>query len=264
MEMLNAGLTDILVVDDYKAVLWSSVFPNLKLHHDIPINTGGEFGWMFRKDSPRLKAAINEFASTHKQGTLLGNIFVSRYVDKSRFVRNALSSGETDRFRKVVDLFRHYGDQYDLDYMLLLAQSYQESGLNQQAKSPVGAIGIMQLMPATGNQMNVGDIRQLETNIHAGVKYIRHLVDHYYSDEPMDELNKILFAFASYNAGRAASRVCVRQQRRPVLIPICGSITLKCWPQERSERKPSPMCPIFLNTMWHTNWYRRRNRGEKK
>ena len=201
MEMLNAGLTDILVVDDYKAVLWSSVFPNLKLHHDIPINTGGEFGWMFRKDSPRLKAAINEFASTHKQGTLLGNIFVSRYVDKSRFVRNALSSGETDRFRKVVDLFRHYGDQYDLDYMLLLAQSYQESGLNQQAKSPVGAIGIMQLMPATGNQMNVGDIRQLETNIHAGVKYIRHLVDHYYSDEPMDELNKILFAFASYNAG---------------------------------------------------------------
>jgi len=201
MEMLNAGLTDMLVVDDYKAVLWSNVFPNLRLHHEMPINTGGEFGWMFRKDSPLLKDAINEFARTHKQGTLLGNILVNRHVDKNRFVRNALSSGETDRFRKVVDLFRRYGDQYELDYLLLLAQAYQESGLNQQAKSPVGAVGIMQLMPATGKQMNVGDIQQLEPNIHAGVKYIRHIIDNYFRDEPMDDLNLTLFAFAAYNAG---------------------------------------------------------------
>jgi len=201
MEMLNAGLTEMLVVDDYKAVLWSSVFPNLKLHHDIPINTGGETAWMFRKDSPLLESAINEFAETHKQGTLLGNVLVSRYVDKSRFIKNALSPGETERFRKVVELFRQYGDQYDLNHLLLMAQAYQESGLNQEVKSHVGAIGIMQLMPATGKQMNVGDIRQLEPNIHAGVKYIRHIIDHYLRDEPMDELNMTLFAFAAYNAG---------------------------------------------------------------
>lgn len=201
MEMLNAGLTEMLVVDDYKAVLWSSVFPNLKLHHDISINTGGETAWMFRKDSPLLESAINEFARTHKQGTLLGNILVSRYVDKSRFIKNALSPGESERFRKVVELFRQYGDQYDLNHLLLMSQAYQESGLNQQAKSHVGAIGIMQLMPATGKQMNVGNVRQLEPNIHAGVKYHRHLIDHYYSDEPMDELNKTLFSFAAYNAG---------------------------------------------------------------
>ncbi len=59
----------------------------------------------------------------------------------------------------------------------------------------------MQVMPATGKELGVGDITQLEPNIHAGVKYIRTLVDVYLRDEPMDAINKVLFAFASYNAG---------------------------------------------------------------
>jgi membrane-bound lytic murein transglycosylase MltF len=82
-----------------------------------------------------------------------------------------------------------------------MAQGYQESQLNQRARSHVGAIGIMQLMPATGKEMNVGDIRQLDPNIHAGVKYIRLMEGRYYAKEPMDRVNKVLFAFASYNAG---------------------------------------------------------------
>lgn len=65
----------------------------------------------------------------------------------------------------------------------------------------VGAVGVLQLMPATGEQMKVGDIHQQEANIHAGVKYIRFMVDKYFANEPMDDTNKILFAFASYNAG---------------------------------------------------------------
>ena len=83
----------------------------------------------------------------------------------------------------------------------MMAQGYQESTLDQNAKSPVGAIGIMQVMPATGAAMQVGDIAETELNIHAGVKYIRFMVDRYFKDEPMDRLNKTLFAFASYNAG---------------------------------------------------------------
>jgi membrane-bound lytic murein transglycosylase MltF len=86
-------------------------------------------------------------------------------------------------------------------HMLLDPQGYQESTLDQNAKSQVGAIGVMQLMPPTGDQMKVGDIHQEEANIHAGVKYIRFMVDKYFANEPMDDTNKILFAFAAYNAG---------------------------------------------------------------
>jgi membrane-bound lytic murein transglycosylase MltF len=92
-----------------------------------------------------------------------------------------------------------------VDWVLMSAQGYQESQLNQNAKSPVGAIGVMQVMPTTANDMKVGDVTEVEANIHAGIKYMRWMIDHYYANEPMSKLNKALFAFASYNAG--ASRI---------------------------------------------------------
>jgi membrane-bound lytic murein transglycosylase MltF len=90
-----------------------------------------------------------------------------------------------------------------MDYLLMIAQGYQESLLDQNAKSDVGAIGVMQLMPATGKEMNTGDVTQLEPNIHAGIKYVRLVRDQFFESEPMDTRNKILFSFAAYNAGPA-------------------------------------------------------------
>jgi len=59
----------------------------------------------------------------------------------------------------------------------------------------------MQVMPATGRDMRVGDITQIEPNIHAGVKFLHAMMNEYYANEPMDQLNKGLFTFAAYNAG---------------------------------------------------------------
>jgi len=97
-----------------------------------------------------------------------------------------------------------------VDYLLLMAQGYQESELRQEARSPVGAIGVMQVMPATGQDMRTGDITQIEPNIHAGVKFVRAMMNEYYAKEPMTPLNKGLFTFAAYNAGPGR----IRQLRR--------------------------------------------------
>jgi len=83
----------------------------------------------------------------------------------------------------------------------MMAEGYQESSLNQQARSQVGAVGIMQVMPQTGAEMKVGDIHQVDPNIHAGVKYFHNMVEKLYGNEPMDDLNKVLFTFAAYNCG---------------------------------------------------------------
>jgi membrane-bound lytic murein transglycosylase MltF len=206
MEMINAGLSGIIVVDDYKARLWAQVFPDIELHPEIVINAGGEFGWMMRKESPKLKAEVDAFAKTHGQGTTIGNTLIRRYVGSERFVKRATTPQELEKFQEVLDLFRKYAEQYDLDALLMTAQAYQESRLDHRARSRAGAVGIMQLMPATGKQMQVGNIRKLEPNIHAGVKYIRHLIDQYFEDEPMDDINKTLFAFAAYNAGPSRVR----------------------------------------------------------
>ena len=139
-------------------------------------------------------------------GTAFGNMMEKRYLVSTKYVKDATSEAERAKFLQMVELFRKYSDQYDVDYLLMAAQGFQESGLDQSVKSRVGAVGVMQVMPATGKELDVGDIRQLEPNIHAGVKYMRWMMDHYYADEPMDGLNKGLFTFASYNAGPARIR----------------------------------------------------------
>jgi membrane-bound lytic murein transglycosylase MltF len=201
LEMVNAGLISTIVVDDNLAKLWSKLLTKLQLHEEIIVNANGEFGWAVRQNTPKLLAAINGFGKTHRQGTTFGNTVIRRYTVSTERLKQATSSVAMQRFQQTAEIFRKYGDQYGMDYLLMMAQGFQESGLNQDAKSHVGAIGIMQVMPATGAKMKVGDIRQLEPNINAGVKYIRFMVDEYFADEPMDDLNKILFAFAAYNAG---------------------------------------------------------------
>lgn len=201
MEMVNAGLIGTTVVDRYEARLWSKIFPNLRAHLDIALNDGGEIGWLIRKDSPKLKAEIDAFARSHGQGTPFGSSVLNKYTGSTRFVKNAASPQAIERFRQVVELFRKYGDQYSLDYLLMAAQGYQESQLKQEMRSPVGAIGVMQIMPETGRILRVGDISQLEPNIHAGVKYVRSMIDQYFADQPMTKRDQMLFAFAAYNAG---------------------------------------------------------------
>jgi membrane-bound lytic murein transglycosylase MltF len=199
--MLNAGLIPLVVVDRYIANFWKQIFPQLVVHENVAVRTGGEIAMAFRHGSPQLKATLDDFVARHKIGTSTGNQLLTRYLKSVKYVKNSASEEERNKFLALVKYFQKYGDRYDVDWLLMGAQGYQESQLNQNAKSTVGAIGVMQLMPATGKDMQVGDITETEANIHAGIKYMRFMIDHYYEKEPMTKLDKALFAFASYNAG---------------------------------------------------------------
>jgi membrane-bound lytic murein transglycosylase MltF len=188
------------------AEFWQQVFPDIVLNRGAALRTDAETAMMVRKGSPQLLAELNAFLARYPEGSLTRNVLLQKYLKSVKYAKSATSEADMQRFRQVVDLMRKYGDQYGLDYLLMAAQGYQESGLDHKRKSAVGAIGVMQVMPATGAELKVGDIRQLEPNIHAGIKYMRFMIDHYYADEPMDALNKGLFAFASYNAGPARIR----------------------------------------------------------
>jgi membrane-bound lytic murein transglycosylase MltF len=205
LEMVNAGLIPMIIMDSHKAHFWTQIFEKIQVHSHISVRTGGEIAWAFRKNSPKLKAAIDEFVADHKEGTLIGNMLFKRYLKNTKFVKNSLSKQELKKFEAMVQLFNKYADRYDFDYLMITAQAYQESTLDHSKRSPVGAIGVMQVLPTTAEDPNVdiADIEKLENNIHAGTKYLRFITDQYYKDEPMDDVNKMLFAFASYNAGPA-------------------------------------------------------------
>jgi membrane-bound lytic murein transglycosylase MltF len=219
LEMVNAGLVKIVVVDDYLARFWKQVFPKIVLHDEIALRTGGRLGLAIRKGSPKLRASLDDFVRRNALRTTFGNQVFQRYLRSTKFVRSATGDADMKRFDRTVDIFRKYGDRYEMDALLLVAQGYQESTLDQSKKSHVGAIGVMQVMPATGKDLAVGDIRQLDPNIHAGVKYIRFMIDRYFADEPMDGLNKGLFAFAAYNAGPGRVRQLREEARRRGLDP---------------------------------------------
>jgi membrane-bound lytic murein transglycosylase MltF len=176
-------------------------------------------GYAMRKNSPLLKTELDAFVKTHRQGTAMGNVVLAKYLKSTKFVKSATSQAEIKKFQDLIALFRKYGQQYGVDWVLMAAQGYQESQLNQSAKSQVGAVGVMQVMPETGKDMKVGDITQVEPNINAGIKYIRFMIDTFFKDEPMTDLNKALFAFASYNAGPGRVKQLRREAAQSGLDP---------------------------------------------
>ncbi len=206
LEMVAVGLVPMTLVEDHIAEFWKQIFPDLVLHPAAAVRTDASAAMMVRKGSPQLLAELNAFLARHPEGSLTRNVLLQKYLKSVKYAKQATSEADLKRFQEVIGLMRKYSDQYDLDYLLMAAQGYQESGLDHGRRSAVGAIGVMQVMPKTGAEQKVGDIRQLEPNIHAGVKYMRFMIDRYYADEPMDALNKGLFAFASYNAGPARIR----------------------------------------------------------
>jgi membrane-bound lytic murein transglycosylase MltF len=201
IEMVSAGLIPLIVVDKHKADFWKQVFPKIKVHDGVALRTGGDIAWAIRKGSPQLKAVLDDFVARHGKGTAAGNTILMRYLKNVKYVKDAASESERKKFLALIQYLQKYGDKYDVDWLLMGAQGYQESQLNQAARSKVGAIGVMQVMPTTGKDLGVGDIAEVEPNIHAGVKYMRWMIDQYYGKEPMTKLDKALFAFASYNAG---------------------------------------------------------------
>jgi membrane-bound lytic murein transglycosylase MltF len=219
LEMVNAGLAPITIVDDYLAEFWSKVFTSINVHGDIAVRSGGSLAVAFRKENPKLREVVNTWLRKHGKGDGFRNTIERRYLGSVKYAKNAAADAERQKLAAVVDLFKKYGAQYNIDYLLMAAQGYQESTLDQDVKSPVGAIGVMQVMPPTGKELNVGDITEVEANIHAGVKYMRFMMDQYYKDDPMDPLNKGLMTFASYNAGPGRIRQLRAETKKRGLDP---------------------------------------------
>jgi membrane-bound lytic murein transglycosylase MltF len=201
MEMLNAGLLQAVVVDDWLAKMWAQILPRIRVNEKAVVRESGRTGWAVRKGSPKLAAEILDFYQGYlkKEGVLAYRL--KQYMSRVKQMKNPTGSSEWKRFEKTLAIFKKYGEKYSFDPLMLVAQGFQESQLNQNAKSHVGAIGVMQVMPATGKELKVGNIRNIEPNIHAGTKYLDQLMTRYFADAKFTGNNRTLFAFASYNCG---------------------------------------------------------------
>jgi membrane-bound lytic murein transglycosylase MltF len=218
LEMLNTGMFSTMVMDDWKARLWARQLPQIKLHEKLVLRAGSRIGWAIRKESAGLQREMEAFFAQARRK----NLPLIRYRNLERYVKglkNNISSQEKKKFEQLIALFEKYGRRYRFDPLMLAAQGYQESRLDQKARSPMGAIGVMQVLPATGAEMRVGDIKVKEPNIHAGAKYLDRLASHFFKGAAFSELDRALFAFAAYNAGPGNMRKMRREAQRRGLNP---------------------------------------------
>jgi membrane-bound lytic murein transglycosylase MltF len=203
LEMVSAGLIPGTITINIRADFWSKVLPHLTLHPGIVLKEEGQLAWALRKDSPKLAQLLDEFIKGRGAGTSFGNTLIRRYLENPKWVKDATSPDEMKKFEAYVRYFKKYAAEYDFDYLMLVAQGYQESLLDQSRRNPSGAVGIMQVIPklAAAPPISIPNVDEAEANIHAGAKMMRSIADTYFKDPKLDPLNKTLMVFASYNAG---------------------------------------------------------------
>ncbi len=203
IEMVAGGLLPWAIVDSYKPQLWEGVFDNLVVRDDIVFNSGTELAWAIRQGSPELLQLCNQFLKKHREGTLTGNVLANRYIRDFDWAANALERADYERFEELEVIFRAYAERYEFDHLMLAAQGYQESRLDQSVRSRAGAVGVMQVLPSTARDPNVGidDISEVDSNIHAGTKYMDFLRSRYFSEPAIEEQDRNWLALAAYNAG---------------------------------------------------------------
>lgn len=217
LEMLSAGMLENVVADEHIARLWAKVLPGLAIYPQREALDGGRIAWAVRKDNPLLLAAVNTALrdNAKKQTALFQRSFPASQVDAKRLENPFLAS----KHAQLLPDFRRRSDEYGFDWLHMLAQGFQESGLNNNAKSPTGAIGVMQVLPSTGASLGFRDIRPAPENIHAGVRYMSQLRDKEINADALDPEQRFYFSLAAYNAGPARIRKLREQTRAEGLDP---------------------------------------------
>lgn len=221
LELVNADAIALTIADGHLAALWSKVYPNLVVRDDLKVAEGGEIAWAIRKNSPQMMESLNTFISTSAQGTLVGNILLKRYFLDARWYENPLDDDVREKLDTIAALLEKYSDRYGFDWRLLAALAYQESELNHNVRSKAGAVGLMQVLPATAAAppIEIDNIEDLEANIEAGAKYLAYLRDSRFADAAISDSDRVDFALAAYNAGPTRINRLRREAEKEGLDP---------------------------------------------
>lgn len=221
LELVEAGAWDYTVADLHLARAWAGALPDLTVREDLAVHEGGRVAWAVRKDNPRLLAALNRFARTVRQGSFLGNVLTRRYLTAGEHLVPPDEDDGLSRFRTLEPVFRKYAEEFGFDWLRLAALAYQESRFHQDKTSHAGAVGVMQVLPATARSVGIPakDIRTVEGNIEAGVRYLAHLRDQVFDDGDLSRGPRMNFITAAYNAGPTRVRELRREAARQGLDP---------------------------------------------
>jgi len=209
IEMVVDGEIKYTVADNNIASINASYYPEIDIK--VPMSFSQRIGWVVSKGSPDLLSALNSWLVTIKNKPDFNVIYDRYFENKKDFrtrVRDDYYSSESGKISRYDELIKKYAVNLDWDWRLLSSLVYQESQFDPKAKSWAGAQGLMQLMPATAEELGVTIRTDPNDNIKGGTKYLEEMWDNW-GDIP-DSIQRIKFAMASFNCGYYHVRDAVR------------------------------------------------------
>lgn len=196
-----SGDYDLTLVDDHiarNAAAWrENVQSYLEIGEPVPHR------WAFREDNGQLQAAADRFLGETYRSEFYNVVYSKYFRDRDRirqFQAQRVDLGNGHQISPWDDVIQKHANNAGFDWRLVVAQIFQESGFNPNARSWAGARGLMQIMPATARQVGVtGPINGPEVNIRAGIQYLDWLRDRF--EEDLRVQDRMWFMLASFNAG---------------------------------------------------------------
>ena len=203
LDMVDNNKIFMTMISTHSLRLWKRLYKNITVHTELAVGSRIPSTWAVRNQTPKLTTSLNQFINKHKKGTKIGNILHRRYLVRHPWLKKIIHQQFEQRYLETEQIIKKYAKQYQFDWQLILAQAYQESRLNQKAISHRGAVGVMQVLPSTANEpyINIKNINKMDSNIHAGVKYLHFMQQRYFNHDKITQFDALLLSFAAYNAG---------------------------------------------------------------
>lgn len=203
IEKVARGEIQYTVAEEDVAALNATYYSMLDVQ--MPVSLPQQCAWGVRKNSPLLLQSLNDWINQMRQSPDYNLIYRRYYFSTKVFSDLAQGSFSNLRGNKISvydESIKAMALELDWDWKLLAAMIFKESRFDRHAKSWAGAIGLMQVMPETGERYGLkeSDLLDPEKNLAAGVKYLKWL-DDYWKGRIADEEERVKFVLASYNVG---------------------------------------------------------------
>lgn len=216
IRMVAEGKIDYTVAEEDIALVNSTYYRNLDIK--TPVSFPTQIAWGVRKNADDLLDALNSWIDKMRKTTDYYVIYDKYFRSSKSALRRSRSkystiNGETGDISPYDSLIQEAASRLDWDWYLLAAQIFRESKFNAKAESWAGAIGLMQVMPRTGNEYGVSNLYDAEDNIYAGTEHLLWLQDQW-MDKITDKEERIKFVLASYNVGLGHLQDAVRLTKK--------------------------------------------------
>ncbi|NBA97319.1 transglycosylase SLT domain-containing protein [Pseudomonas sp. R5(2019)] len=218
LEMVQAGIFHLTVVEQPIAERWAKVMPKLRLDPQVHISPPEQMHWYVRRDASMLLASVDRFLKGYRVPADQDAAFVRVYRRLYR-VHYPLAHADRQRLEKLRPVLQRHAIAQNLDWLNLAALAFKESSLNPQARGSGGATGLLQITPAAAQRVGVGNINQVDSNVQAGARYLSMIRRTFFAGNQFNERERMAFVLAAYNMGPERVQGMRAEARRRGLNP---------------------------------------------